>query len=236
MLGCRFEEWYISVHSFRTGATVLLTQDEAQRLLAPHLEPVASWHRIAYKQQLELRADVPDRWADLEASTQGQVVHDLIVARAQEDETEGRRFKKDGTARVIEVADSDGLAALLRFRRVKFVRRHAGEGLRPAITSPLSPTARDWVGNDHLKYAWQHSLLETPTQRLHTNLVVGHTADPDTAELDRVVVLCVLGSQLQWWFDAQADAAVLSLSRPAAPSRRDLRIIAKAQDREDRSQ
>lgn len=215
---------------------MLLTQAEAQQLLAPHLEPVVFWHRLAYKQQLDLRTEVPDRWVDLEPSTQGQVVHDLIVARAQEDESEGRRFKKDGTARVIEVADRNGLVAQLRFRRVKFVHCHENEGLRPAITSPLSPTARDWVGNDHLRRTWQYSLLEAPAQRLHTNLVVGHTADPDTAELDRVVVLCILGSQLQWWFDAQTDGAVLPLSRPEIPSRRHLRVIAKTQDRKDQSQ
>lgn len=194
---------------------MILQEDEFGPVLGPHQTAIRAWHRSAYKRRDELRFDWADQWADQDAATQGRWVTNLVVAAARDDETDGRRLVRLGGFDAVAVDHGGALAAHLRFRRVVIEPDEYGD-LRPVITAPLTPTAHAWFGNEHLTAGWQPSLLDDRPERLHTNLLVGHTSDPDTSELGRVVVACMLGCKVLWWTDIDSDAG----GGTVAPARR----------------
>jgi hypothetical protein len=230
-----------AAHSPPQESIVILDFAEGQSLLATHLPILLDLHRTGYKRRDEFRAAAPSRWADQDAATKGRIVHNLILARAAEEEGPGRRMAKDGGARVMEVTSPLGdVTALLRFRRIEFLTRYIADGPVPTITTPLTPQAKAWFGNDHIAAAANYSLLdEVEPSRPATNLLVGHTADPDTGELGRVVVACYLVLALRWWFDGEAggESGGSVVPFPDAPTEpttpRTLRVTARFQGAEE---
>lgn len=180
---------------------MILARQEAEELLSSHLEAVLSWHREAFKRRDAVRFDHADQWAAQPAALQGWWVTSLVVDEARNDQRPDRCLVPLGGFEAMEILDTARLAARLRFRAVALQPDEYGD-VRPVITAPLSARAKAWFGNDHLGDPWQTTLLDDSTaRRSHTNLLVGHSADPITAGLGRVAVACYLGARLHWWFD-----------------------------------
>jgi hypothetical protein len=206
---------------------VILREGEFEPILGPHREAIRGWHQTAYKRRDELRLDKADQWADQDAATQGRWVTNLVVAAARDDETDGRHLVRLAGFGAVAVHHDDRLAAQLRFRRVAIEPNEYGD-LQPVITAPLTPTAQDWFGNRHLQLGWQASLLDQDPKRLNTNLLVGHTSDPITDGLGRVVVACLLGAKVLWWtdIDSAGGGTVTPARRGGGPSRPSIAPVA----------
>lgn len=215
---------YKSARIFRKVASVIMTLDEFRRALGPHVPSILEWHAGAYKRRDALRASQPDQWADQDAATRGRWVHNLVVAAARDDESDCRRTVPLGGFNGVEISDGERIAAMLRFRRVEMHPDMYGD-LRPVIPAPLTDTADDWFGNQHLRESWQLALsLDGNTGRSqgrpHTNLLIGHTSDPITGELRRIVGVCFFGGQRILWWDYLDCMGSVSSVGPERPGHR----------------
>lgn len=207
---------------------MMMTADESAEVVGPHSGAIRAWHDEGYKRRDALRADWPDQWADQDQPTRGRWVNNLIVAAARDDETGLRRIVPLNGFNAVEVRHGDRPAAHLRFRRIEFERNLYGDEY-PVIPGPLSDTAKEWFGNAHLcadrlpQLAFElDGDIDAPNDlqpraRSHSNLLVGHTANPTTNELGRIVVVCFSAADhIYWWRPLEGPEAGFGTTSPAA--------------------
>jgi hypothetical protein len=200
---------------------MLLTSDEAQALLEPYQGRLTQWHEDGYKDRRHAMTTLPDQWAAQDAGVWGWWTRNLILARADADESEFCYRHKDGVAEVVRIHDDTGrLAAQLRLRRVEMQTPWEGSGPAPHISTPSTETAEDWFGNRHLRDPRQVSFFDSdPHERSHTNLLIGRTEDR-IGDFERLFVVCYAGAHPAWHYeitDGAAEVHALLTSTPSLP-------------------
>jgi len=205
----------------------LLTQADAAALIEPHAQMIYQWHTKAYKQRRHAVASLPGQWADQDPATHGKWTNNLIIARAAEDDSDDQVQTNDGQARVVQLRHEDVTVAQLRFRRVDVHRPYADSPIVPFISTPMTKTARRWVGNHHLRNARQVSLLDADPSIVHTNLIIGRTEDPILGELGKLFVACFDGNALAWSYEIAAggDAVGIHEGMPQAAPTPTTRVV-----------
>lgn len=205
---------------------MLLTADQGRDLLLPHAEAIQRWHRDAYKLRNEASATVAGQWIEQDEATKGRWVNNLIVGQARSDE-DGLRttVPLEGTDReAVRFTDGDSRTALGRFRRVEMFNPQTGR-VEPVLTTPLSPTADRWINNKHHYDPRQFRLFQefgapdAEPPYLPTHVLIGHTVDSISRELEYIVVACFLHGDCHWWFHLpEGGLGTISSTRsPTAP-------------------
>ena len=227
VLGVRIWSGYISATTFRTARsamnpgekTMILTREEAERLLDPHHRALLECHEDGYKERRRTMVTIGGQWALQDGTTQGSWTRNLILGEARRAEAADRRVVRDGPLDLVDIFDEEGrLAARLRLRRVELYTPWADDGPRPRLPAASSDTAEDWFGNRHLFEAFQPSLIDDDADvRLPTHLLVGRAEDSVVGEFEHLYVVCYIGSQMQWFYEVESAADVVRNVDPLAP-------------------
>lgn len=227
LLGNWMPSGYLSVTIFRTRRlsaldredAMLSTMDEGRALLRPLHERLLRWHEDGYKDRRRTMAAVADQWAAQDGVVIGGWTRNLILARADADQSPECYRDKDARVDVIRVHETDGrLAAQLRLRRVQLHAPWPGQET-PRIPTPSTDAAEDWFGNKHLHDPRQIKLFDDDSHvRPHTNLLVGRTENELLGEFERLFVICYTGPRLAWHYEVgESDANLRPLPRDPAP-------------------
>lgn len=205
---------------------MLLTFEQGRELMEPHAGAIERWHRGAYEGRDETRRAVSTEWAAQDESTKGRWVNNLIVEQARSDQEELRNVVPlDGTDReVAQFTGGNGCHALGRFRRVEMLNPHTG-AIEPIVPGPRTPKADRWINNEHHEDPFQFSLFPTTegpaaNSNSHpTHLVIGHTIDHGSGELEDIVVACFVHGNCYWWFELPSgeSGSVSSTRGPMQP-------------------